>query len=75
MPEMQTGTVRYASTNRPFQKVGDVPVLISPTNLLGMKTALFGMTRPGKSNTTIGTTRRPTPRLALFPLSLREGDG
>jgi hypothetical protein len=52
MPEVQIGTVRYASTNRPFQRVGDVPVLISPTDLLGMKTALFGMTRTGKSNTT-----------------------
>jgi hypothetical protein len=47
MPEVQIGTVRYGSTNRPFQKVGDVPVLISPTDLLGMKTALFGMTRTG----------------------------
>ncbi len=52
MPEVQIGNVRYASTNRPFQKVGDVPVLIAPTDLLGMKTALFGMTRTGKSNTT-----------------------
>lgn len=52
MPEVEIGTVRYASTNRPFQRVGDVPVLIAPTDLLGMKTALFGMTRTGKSNTT-----------------------
>ena len=50
--EVQIGHVRYASTNRPFQRIGDVPVLISPTDLLGMKTALFGMTRTGKSNTT-----------------------
>lgn len=50
--EVTIGHVRYASTNRPFQRVGDVPVLISPTDLLGMKTALFGMTRTGKSNTT-----------------------
>ncbi len=52
MPEVAVGHVRYASTNRPFQKVGDVPVLVAPTDLLGMKTALFGMTRTGKSNTT-----------------------
>jgi hypothetical protein len=51
-PEVKIGHVRYASTNRPFQRVGDVPVLIAPTDLLGMKTALFGMTRTGKSNTT-----------------------
>lgn len=52
MPQVQIGHVRYASTNRPFQKIGDVPVYIAPTDLLGMKTALFGMTRTGKSNTT-----------------------
>jgi hypothetical protein len=52
MPEVQIGHVRYASTNRPLQKIGDVPVYIAPTDMLGMKTALFGMTRTGKSNTT-----------------------
>ena len=51
-PEVPVGHVRYASTNRHFQNVGDVPVLIAPTDLLSMKTALFGMTRTGKSNTT-----------------------
>ncbi|QGJ68937.1 ATPase [Planctomycetales bacterium 10988] len=46
------GTIRYASTNRPFQKIGSVPFAITPRDLLGQKTALFGMTRTGKSNTT-----------------------
>lgn len=46
------GSVRYASTNRPFQATADVPVAVTPTDLLGQKTALFGMTRSGKSNTT-----------------------
>jgi len=46
------GTVRYASTHRPFQKIGTVKFGITPTDLLGQKTALFGMTRTGKSNTT-----------------------
>ncbi len=46
------GDVRYASTNRSFQKVADVPVEIMPGDLLRQKTALFGMTRTGKSNTT-----------------------
>ena len=46
------GEVRYASTNRPFQRISGVPVSIAPTDLLGQKTALFGMTRMGKSNTT-----------------------
>lgn len=46
------GEVRYASTNRGFQGVSDVEVNISPADLLEQKTALFGMTRTGKSNTT-----------------------
>ena len=50
--EVNIGEVRYASTNRSFQGVSNVPVYISPDDLLGQKTALFGMTRTGKSNTT-----------------------
>ncbi|MBU1398711.1 MAG: DUF87 domain-containing protein [Proteobacteria bacterium] len=46
------GEIRYASTNRPFQGVSNVDVSISPADLLDQKTALFGMTRTGKSNTT-----------------------
>lgn len=46
------GEVRYASTNRSYQGVRDVRVTIVPEDLLGQKTALFGMTRTGKSNTT-----------------------
>ncbi len=46
------GRVRYASSDRPFQGIDDVPVQITPADLLGQKTALFGMTRTGKSNTT-----------------------
>ncbi len=46
------GAMRYASTNRPFQNVSDVKVAITPADLLGQKSALFGMTRTGKSNTT-----------------------
>jgi len=45
------GVVRYASTNRKGQRVDDVPVNIHPANLLAQKTAVFGMTRTGKSNT------------------------
>jgi DNA helicase HerA-like ATPase len=51
-PLVEVGEVRYASTNRPFQQVSGVPVSLTPTDLLGQKTALFGMTRTGKSNTT-----------------------
>src|SRR5437588_6832035 len=46
------GRVRYASTHRRFQQVAHVPVSIIPRDLLGQKSALFGMTRTGKSNTT-----------------------
>lgn len=46
------GEVRYASTNRPFQGISGVAVSITPTDLFCQKTALFGMTRTGKSNTT-----------------------
>ncbi len=46
------GQIRYASTNRNFQGVADVPFAINPADLLDQKTALFGMTRTGKSNTT-----------------------
>ena len=46
------GEVRYASSNRPFQKISGVRVDLSPLDLLGQKTALFGMTRTGKSNST-----------------------
>lgn len=46
------GNVRYASTARQGQNVERVRVSIAPTDLLNMKTALFGMTRTGKSNTT-----------------------
>ena len=46
------GEVRYASTNRAFQGISNVEVGVSPADLLEQKTALFGMTRMGKSNTT-----------------------
>ena len=50
--EVNIGEIRYASTNRAFQGVSDVRVHIAPEDLLNQKTALFGMTRTGKSNTT-----------------------
>jgi hypothetical protein len=52
IPMVQIGQVRYASTNRSFQQIASVTVSVTPTDLLGQKTALFGMTRSGKSNTT-----------------------
>lgn len=49
---VKLGFIRYASTNRKFQEIDDVPVYIYPADLLSQKSALFGMTRTGKSNTT-----------------------
>ena len=49
---VRIGEVRYASTHRSFQQIDGVGVSITPLDLLGQKTALFGMTRTGKSNTT-----------------------
>lgn len=49
---VKLGFVRYASTNRKYQQVDNVPVFIYPADLLSQKSALFGMTRTGKSNTT-----------------------
>jgi len=49
---VRIGTVCYASTHRQFQGIAGVEVAITPTDILSQKTALFGMTRTGKSNTT-----------------------
>ena len=49
---VKLGFIRYASTNRKFQNIDDVLVYIYPADLLSQKSALFGMTRTGKSNTT-----------------------
>jgi hypothetical protein len=49
--DIQIGTVRYSSSRR-FQKRGNnIAVFVSPADFLGKRTALFGMTRTGKSNT------------------------
>lgn len=51
--EFSIGRVRYSSSRR-FNSldtsVNSVQVFINPTDLLGKRTALFGMTRTGKSN-------------------------
>lgn len=47
----QIGKVRYSSSRR-FQAKDDtpVPVFVLPDDFLGKRTAMFGMTRTGKSN-------------------------
>lgn len=48
---IRIGRVRYSSSRR-FQSVEqEVPVYIQATDFAGKRTALFGMTRTGKSNT------------------------
>jgi len=49
---VKLGKVRYASTNRKHQNIDNVNVFIYPADLLSQKSALFGMTRTRKSNTT-----------------------
>ena len=49
---VKLGKVRYASTDRKHQNIDNVNVFIYPADLLSQKSALFGMTRTGKSNTT-----------------------
>jgi hypothetical protein len=46
----RVGIVRYSSSLRHVAEE-DVPVYVSPFDFLGKRTALFGMTRTGKSNT------------------------
>lgn len=48
---IKIGKVRYASTQRLNQGIDLVEVKIDPTDLVSQKTAVFGMTRTGKSNT------------------------
>jgi hypothetical protein len=50
---IRIGTVRYTSTARMHRGLGEtlVPVMIQPSDFLSRRTAVFGMTRTGKSNT------------------------
>jgi len=49
--EFKIGTVRYSSSRRFEADEAKVDVFISPQDFVGKRTALFGMTRTGKSNT------------------------
>lgn len=50
--DVKVGNVRFASTDRNFANNLPVSVNLQTSNLLAQKTALFGITRSGKSNTT-----------------------
>ena len=49
--DVKIGSVRYSSSLRFQDGIEKVPVYISPKDFIGKRTALFGMTRTGKSNT------------------------
>lgn len=46
------GKLRYAASTRNLEATEAVPVYMTAEDLLAQRTALFGMTRTGKSNTT-----------------------
>lgn len=49
---IRVGRVRYAASEREGDDTGEVRVDLDPTDLLARRTALFGMSRTGKSNAT-----------------------
>lgn len=49
--DVTIGKVRYSSSQRFQQQEEDVPVCVQAPDFAGRRTALFGMTRTGKSNT------------------------
>ncbi|WP_041534017.1 ATP-binding protein [Petrotoga mobilis] len=49
--DIRIGKVRYSSSIRFQEEQTEVPVYVNPQDFLGKRTALFGMTRTGKSNT------------------------
>ena len=49
--DVRIGVVRYSSTRRFQAESSPPPVYVSPADFLAKRTALFGMTRTGKSNT------------------------
>ncbi|HPH11689.1 MAG TPA: DUF87 domain-containing protein [Thermotogota bacterium] len=49
--DYRIGKVRYSSSRRFQEKHASVPVYVNPNDFFGKRTALFGMTRTGKSNT------------------------
>jgi DNA helicase HerA-like ATPase len=49
--DVPIGYVRYSSSSRFQSDDSAVPVFVTPADFLGRRTALFGMTRTGKSNT------------------------
>ena len=73
--DIKIGQVRYSSSRR-FQLLeDDIPVYVSPQDFLGKRTALFGMTRTGKSNTVKKIIQATVRMSELAPLSLNGNGG
>jgi hypothetical protein len=68
--DQRIGEVRYASSRRHPQGIS-VPVYVSGLDYLGKRTALFGMTRTGKSNT-VKMIIKATAELAPSSAKLRD---
>lgn len=49
-PTIDVGNVKYSASDLREDSAEDVPVAINARDLIGNKTAVFGMTRTGKSN-------------------------
>jgi hypothetical protein len=72
VPEpFQIGTVRFTSTAHMNSGGTDVPVEVFPGDFLARRTAVFGMTRTGKSN----TTKTMVSAVALSALESRSAIG
>ncbi|MBU4535278.1 MAG: DUF87 domain-containing protein [Euryarchaeota archaeon] len=72
--DFKIGKVRYSSSKR-FQTLQEeVPVYINPKDFLGKRTAFFGMTRTGKSNTIKKVIQATVDISSKAPLKLTKSD-
>lgn len=77
--EFEIGYVRYSSSRRFNQENGEnVKAFINPKDFLGKRTALFGMTRTGKSNTvkkiieaTVEISKKAIEKLPKEPIDIK----
>jgi DNA helicase HerA-like ATPase len=70
--DIKIGRVRYSSTRRFQAAEAAVAVYVSPQDFLGKRTALFGMTRTGKSNTVKKIIQSSVQMGEAAPYSLNE---
>ncbi len=71
--DVRIGEIRYSSSRRfQEQETEHVPFYVSPADFLGKRTALFGMTRTGKSNTVKKVIQATVEISATAPLALAQ---